>query len=212
MTTFVNKGIFDESHPVVLATTFSPTATYDNVLMLNNFIIDGDNTSAMIVSIDSMAVWPNQADPIENMVEGMPPAVIGAGGFFVNVPGGPSKSTGSVDLYFETTTSNQEKTTTSSFSKQQVSEDKAGYFYHKAGVLDANADGLNDLMGARCYVPNFGSSKAELVIMIQPSDNSNSSEWETKVVYQNGPDVSFVMVDLDNDGNIQVSVYICMFF
>jgi hypothetical protein len=201
----VNKGIFDANEPVVLITTFSPTATFDNVLMLNEITLDtgmnnkgASTSSANIVSVDAEAVWPNQADPVENMVAGAPPAIIGAGGFFVNVPGGPSKSTGSVDLYFEES-ANQSV----SFSKLKVSQDKAGYFYHKAAVLDANGDGLSDLMGARCYVPKFfGARKSELVVMSQPS--SSSSEWETTVVYENGPDVSFVLVDLDNDGNTQV--------
>jgi len=200
VTTFVNAGILDPSNPVVLATTFSPTAKHDNVFMLQDIVISSNNSAANIITVDDDATWPNQADPIDNgiIVSENSGGIIGAGGFFVNVPFGPSKSTGSVDLYFK------QNDSSTAFSKIQASTDKDNYFYHKAGLIDANGDGLSDLMGARCYVPSYGirSPLAELVVMTQPSEKDDP--WETTVVFNNGPDVSFVLVDLDNDGKTQV--------
>lgn len=195
VTTFVNAGVLDPENPVVLATSFSTSASDNFIIMLKDFVFT--TPSATIVSVDDDVLWPNQADPVDNnVIINQPAGIIGAGGFFVSVPFGQSFSTGSVDLYFQNSSS-------ASFSKTQISTDKTGYFYHEASFIDVNGDGISDVMGARCYVPKFGGSrKSELVVMTQPTDGSD--EWDSTVVFNNGPDVSFVIVDLDNDGNNQV--------
>jgi len=144
-------------------------------------------------------------------VIGAPASVLGAGGFFVTVPGYAPKSTGSVDLYSELNAS-EAGTGGEAFSKTQLSVAKEGYFYHKAAFLDGDGDGLQDVMGARCFVPSRGHapSASELVLMLQPAANAPSSglvsgaPWEEVVVVSDGPDVSFALLDLDGDGKAQV--------
>ena len=100
---FVQSGL-DSSGSSLLATTFSPTAKHDYVLHFTDLraLKLGSTTNISHTYVDEDAVWPNQADyvPAGSFI-GTPASVLGAGGFFVAVPGSPSKSTGSVDLYEE---------------------------------------------------------------------------------------------------------------
>lgn len=99
----------DPSSCALLATTFSPTADHDNILLVSNLaaplkklgeqaaagtVGDGASNNLTITVVDGDAVWPNQADPVAAGVvvaasgeEVETTAILGAGGFFVNVPG-----------------------------------------------------------------------------------------------------------------------------
>ena len=66
-----------------------------------------------------------------------------------------------------------------------------------------NNDGRLDVVAARCYEPQYvGKSDSELIWIEQPEDAS--ADWETHVIYPNGPDVAFTVVDLDGDGKSQI--------
>lgn len=175
-------------------------------------------TALNVTTVDGDAVWPNQADwmPSSPGFE-FKNAVLGASGFFAAVPGYPSKATGSVDLYLgQNSSASSSKCKSSScadspvgYDKVQLSVDKTDYFYHKSVLIDCNSDGLLDVMAARVNVPTDGSlATSELVCMLQPSPAAAGAAvegaWPETVLYTNGPDVSFVLVDLDGDGASQV--------
>ena len=83
---------------------------------------------------------------------------------------------------------------------------------------------IQDIIAARCKVPKYGINpdKSELIIMTQPATNALTVDWDTTVVYSQGPDgdvkvlylpesflicpntVYFALTDLDGNGNIQV--------
>lgn len=182
-----------------------------------------------VTTVDGDAVWPNQADwmPSSSGFE-FNNAVLGASGFFAAVPGYPSKATGTVDLYLGHNSSSKKCKSfscsdgPSGYDKVQLSVDKTDYFYHKSVLIDCNSDGLLDVMAARVNVPTDGSPPtSELVCMLQPSPAAAAAAqlkdvpapsagsavegaWPEVVLYTNGPDVSFVLVDLDGDGASQV--------
>jgi hypothetical protein len=194
---------------LLLCTTFSPTTTADWVVQVGGLAAATSMgfTSLNVTTVDGDAVWPNQADWVPaSPAFDFNGAVLGASGFFADVPGYPSKATGAVDLYV----ARNDDATPTGFDKVQLSVDKANYFYHKAILLDCNGDGLLDVMAARVTVPSgtlldpAEPPTSELVCMLQPPAAAGAGAWAEVVVFTNGPDVSFVLVDLDNDGAAQV--------
>ena len=209
---FVGAGSFGPSspaEPALLTTTFSPTTTNDNIFLLPSLAaVKAGSTNATVSTVDGAAVWPNQADAFASdsnttSTGALSAGVLSAGGFFVNVPGYPSKATGSVDIFTPWSSSSADSAL--SFEKQQISTDKSSFFYHKAAFLDADGDGRSDVIAARCYVPQYGlrKDKSELLWMERPPAGSGSdAAWTEHVLLSSGPDVGFVMVDLDGgDGS-----------
>jgi len=159
----------------------------------------GTTNETTVTTLDAEAVWPNQAAPVVpgSVASLSTPTVLQAGGFFVSVPGHPSKADGTVDLLVATSDEATE------FSKRTISSYKKDNFYHHAEWLDMNNDGRLDVVAARCYEPQYvGKPDSELIWIEQPEDAS--ADWETHVIYPNGPDVAFAVVDLDGDGNSQI--------
>mmetsp|Transcript_99547 Transcript_99547/g.284583 ORF Transcript_99547/g.284583 Transcript_99547/m.284583 type:complete len:199 (-) Transcript_99547:71-667(-) len=146
----------------------------------------GTTNETTVTTLDAEAVWPNQAAPVVpgSVASLSTPTVLQAGGFFVSVPGHPSKADGTVDLLVATSDEATE------FSKRTISSYKKDNFYHHAEWLDMNNDGRLDVVAARCYEPQYvGKPDSELIWIEQPEDAS--ADWETHVIYPNGPDVAF---------------------
>jgi hypothetical protein len=125
-----------------------------------------------------------------------PSVVVTAGGFLVPVGG---ISTGRVCLFDVSDPANPVAT--------QVSTDKAGWFYHKVVWHDMNLDGRLDLVAARATAPS--NPAGELVWFEQPAQGALSNRsataapWPVHVV-TSGPDVDFLMGDVDGDGRADV--------
>ena len=89
--------------------------------------------------------------------------------------------------------------------KQKISTDADGYFYHQAQWLDVNGDGRMDVMAARARKPSEGNATGELVWLEQPATSGAGASWTTHIITDaSGPDNAFSIVDLDNDGIVEV--------
>jgi hypothetical protein len=180
--------------PALLVTTFFPFGN-DNVVAVPSVATLLKGEAANVTSLDAAAEWPNQADPVPKGAVTAKPAnsfVLTAQGFFVS----PQKSTGSVNLL--------DVTKFPTVVKQQVSTDKSANFYHQAVWHDVNGDGMMDIIAARTYKPLiFGTTQSNLVWMEQPANPSDP--WvERQLTDNNGPGVAFALLDLDNNGQMQV--------
>ena len=91
----------------------------------------GTTNETTVTTLDAEAVWPNQAAPVVpgSVASLSTPIVLQAGGFFVSVPGHPSKADGTVDLLVATSDEATE------FSKRTISSYKKDNFYHHAEWL-----------------------------------------------------------------------------
>ncbi|MCX6128834.1 MAG: VCBS repeat-containing protein [Proteobacteria bacterium] len=79
---------------------------------------------------------------------------------------------------------------------------KKDYFYHRVLFADINGDGRIDAITARAKKSMFGSSDGEILWLEQPADKIKSV-WKEHLIAK-GPDVHFVLQDLDNDGNVEI--------
>jgi len=141
--------------------------------------------------IESSEKWTNYIGMAPSALG--PGLVVTAGGFLIPVGG---ISTGRVCI-FDVSGDPAKPIET------QVSTDKKGWFYHKVVWYDMNQDGRLDLVTARATAPS--NPAGELVWFNQPAEGAFSnasftaSPWEVHVV-TSGPDVDFIMEDIDGDG------------
>jgi len=177
--------------PALLVTTFSPFGSEPVSYVSDLAAVAKEGAPALAKTLEEDTPWNNYV--------GMAPSEVGdavvvtAGGFLV-----PGHSTGSIDLFDATTPSHAIRT--------QVSTDKKGWFYHKIVWNDMDGDGKLDIVAARATVPMTSGAKpeGELLWLKQPAINAtNGSPWVETVVVA-GPDVDFIMEDLDGDGQKEV--------
>ena len=182
----------------LLVATFAP-AGKDRVVVLPRIaaaLRRGAPPEAIV--LDDDARWPNQAEYVPpalagNLTNGSAPGVLVAGGFFVS----PAKATGRVSLL------DLAPLPAKPARRIQLSTDKKDWFYHQAGWLDVDGDGVMDVVAARATKPIFGRPKSELVWIDRPFDASDRTS-EQALTGDDGPGVGFTLVNLDNDGKTQV--------
>jgi hypothetical protein len=128
--------------------------------------------------------WPNEITPIPEHIFGKGYFAV-ASGFLV-----PGRSTGSIYILDSNTG-----------IVRAISEKKRGYFYHKVIWFDINGDGRLDIVSARAKKPIIGATDGELVWFEQPVNTDDI--WREHLIAK-GPDVNFLIEDLDGDGNIEI--------
>ena len=191
----VPAGFPGSDGPALLLTTFGPVGK-DRVLAVPSIRDMLSNTSSPTpVALDDDAKWPNMASyvPPGTLGAAFPSAaVLEAGGFFVS----PTKATGEVALLSLQVPGAPRKT--------KISTDKSGWFYHEAVWMDANGDGLLDVVAARAHKPVLGAAHSELVAYLQPTAAVDA--WDELVLTTGGagPGVGFSLVELDGDNKTQV--------
>lgn len=156
----------------------------------------GTNNTASVHTLTNDTVWTNAVDG----VEGEPGKVLIADGFFIPF----TAHTGHVAIL--------DASAWPAVSREQLSEDKEGWFYHRAVLLDVDGDGRQDAIAARATLPiplpQYGSSE---LVWLEPPQSAGQN-WTTHVLFAGeggpngtgGPDCEFTVADLDGDGKVEI--------
>lgn len=175
----------------LVGTTFGPFGK-DNVYAIGPLSAKSD--APMTVLSDGFK-WPNEAKVVPEEVK----AKAGLDGYLMQVADGflvptiPSKSTGGIHLVKVGDGLDVEIT--------KLTEDKSNWFYHHSEWADIDMDGILDLVAARSTSPIvFGSPDSELVWV---KNNGNGTFGSTQVITK-GPGVAFRLIDIDEDGTLEV--------
>lgn len=81
-------------------------------------------------------------------------------------------------------------------------EENIDWFYHRAQLVDLNADGREDILSCRTYKPVlFGETKTELVAFVF---NEQKQNFDDVVIMESACDVFFDVKDIDNDGRFEI--------
>lgn len=169
--------------PALLLTTFAPFGPEPTYVVPNLRSVSTGGTKATVETIEDSTTWTNYI--------GIAPKEIGtavvatAGGFLV-----PGHGTGTINL-FDVSDPNSPVGT-------QVSTDKKNWFYHKIVWYDVDGDGLLDIVAARATAPK--PTGGELIWLKQPSHNASSIHAWAETVITQGPDVDFIIADIDGEG------------
>jgi hypothetical protein len=205
----VHLGRIEARQPAFLSLTESPDGTSD--LYISGFsVLGGGNVSAVQnvakkltgkspITADLITEkidWPNEISP-------QPLAEAGSQGRrLLAVPSGflvPGRSTGGIYL-MATQAANPGDDET--FGSIKITQDKAGWFYHRAEWVDMNEDGRLDLITARAKVGFFGKPKGEMIWLEQP-ESPLAQAWKEHPLESPG-DVHFRTSDLNQDGHREV--------
>ena len=174
--------------PALLTTTFSAFGK-EPVGYVPNLATIAMGEAASVKTLEEETKWTNFIGMAPKEIG--PNIVVTAGGFLV-----PGHQTGTIDLW--------DATNPGSPIHHQVSTDKSGWFYHKIVWHDMDQDGKLDIVAARATVPMTGGKpQGELIWLRQPDQNATSASWEETTVVS-GPDVDFIMVDLNGDSKYEV--------
>ncbi|NQD36609.1 VCBS repeat-containing protein [Permianibacter sp. IMCC34836] len=173
--------------PSLLISSFQPFGR-DEVRHIANIGSFVSNVSlAAEQTLATTITWPNGMHTVPESISGGAPLIAVAGGFLV-----PGKGTGAITLLDRDTK-----------STRKLTRDKSGWFYHRIAWFDVDNDGRLDILTARGNKPLFGSAKGELLWLKQPSSNPLTATW-TEHVLKSGPDVHFVIDDLNGDGTPEI--------
>lgn len=147
----------------------------------------GDFSLATEERLSTGITWPNGLHTVPESISGGAPLIAVAGGFLV-----PGKGTGAITLLDR-------------FNKtaRKITRNKSGWFYHRIVWFDVDNDGKLDIITARGNKPWFGNGKGELLWLKQPNSNPLTSTWTEKVL-KAGPDVHFIIDDLNGDGTPEI--------
>ena len=157
--------------------------------------------AANVETLSNDVVWPNEAELVPSgAIANTDPyyTVISSQGFYHRAPG-----TGFIALYDVTG------------MKTTITKEKEGFFYHVARFHDMNKDGRLDIVTARTRVPfvsagptsmrpDVPNAQTELLWLEQPLDGALSQGWEEHIINRGGAGVTFDLVDMDNNGEMQI--------
>jgi hypothetical protein len=175
-----------ETLPSLMVTSFRVFGS-DQVYTYPN-ISQGLADSSSLESVDwGSYTWPNEIKPVPAGVAGDGYYTV-AGGFLV-----PGSSTGAIELLNPATG-----------DRFKVSTDKSGFFYHHVIWQDINQDGRMDILTARGQKGMFGGSDGELIWLEQPGSDAEFKQPWTEHVITKGPDVSFTLLDVNQDGQQEI--------
>merc|ERR1711871_1014127 len=130
------------SGPALITTSFVPFGK-DVVTVVPNLAkaLASSNVSHVTINFEEETLWPNQAEMLPYSQFGAP-AMLLAGGFLV-----PGKSPGSIDVFVAEN---------AGWKRHKITEDKKGWFYHHAIMVDMDGDGRDDILTARATKPMIG--------------------------------------------------------
>jgi len=198
-------GLFGNTYyddaPALLQTTFGREGPETiSVVRDLNWVYKGWK-SANVETLSNDVIWPNEAELVPaGAIRNADPyyTVISSQGFFPRAPG-----TGYIALYDVTGL------------KTTITKEKEGFFYHVARFHDMNKDGRLDVVTARTRVPfvpagptrmrpDVPNAQTELLWLEQPVDGALTQGWDEHIINRGGAGVTFDLVDMDNNGEMQI--------
>ena len=151
--------------------------------------------------INTKIKWPNEITYVPQPIFGQEGMLV-ASGFFDVVPL-KNNSTGAV-TFIDTATHTSHKLT----------QDKKGYYYHKAQWVDLYGNGKYGVLTARTNSTPFSTHShhgtSELVYLTPENNNPTSYPWHEQIIYSGGPDTAFTISNIGNDG--KPAIYAAEFF
>lgn len=181
------KTLDQKEHLII--TSFDPFKNYHAVKMVPEISKVFDTQKDKQIEVKNLTRdirWPNDVTVVPKEMFGKE-GVLVASGFML-----PKNNTGEVSFIdIETGT------------KEKLTQDKKGWFYHKAIPFDLKNDGNVGVLTARSNksMTSFGASAGELVWLEKPE--KKGEPWKEHLL-MNGPDVHFDMTDLDGDGKKEI--------
>jgi hypothetical protein len=134
--------------------------------------------------VTDAVLWPNEVQPLDASIFGEAGLLIPSG-FMV-----PLKSTGALSFL------------DSGGLLTKITEDKFGYFYHRALPVDLTGSGHADILTARAFIPPVGPADGELVLLRRPQ-HPLEQVWPDLVLAK-GPDIHFRVAKNPADGSLVV--------
>jgi hypothetical protein len=144
--------------------------------------------------------WPNQPSYAAESILGSKTDPFGGilqpSGFLV-----PTKTDGSIIYYpFETSDRSGIKAG-DPIDLIDRSQQKNTWFYHRAKVVDMNADGHLDVLTCRTHKPSLGKTLVELIALIF---DPNTGVFNETLILPDVCDIFFDIADIDNDGRFEI--------
>ncbi|RYV01287.1 hypothetical protein SOPP22_12845 [Shewanella sp. OPT22] len=136
--------------------------------------------------IDTDIIWPNEITYLPQKVFGQEGLLV-ASGFFDVIPL-KHNSTGAVSFVDNTT-----------HTSHKLTEDKTGFYYHKAIWVDLYGNGHYGVLTARTNSSPLKRKESELVYLTPSKNDPTSFPWNEKVIYSGGADTAFIVSDMDLD-------------
>jgi len=194
-------GIYYDDQPALLQTTFGREGPETISVVRDLDRVFRGRQPATVETLSNDVVWPNEAELVPyGAIANTDPfyTVISSQGFFPRAPG-----TGFIALYDVT----GQRTT--------ITKEKEGFFYHVTHFHDMNKDGRLDIVTARTRVPfvpagpgrtrpDVPNAETELLWLEQPVDGALTEGWEEHIINRGGAGVTFDLVDMDNNGEMQI--------
>lgn len=180
--------------PMLVVSTFGLFGGTDGVWLIRNLGTGIGAPEAITPErLTNQITWPNETLHVPREMFGSEGLIVSSG-FLV-----PGRATGAVHWLplVPGRTSRPVKLT----------QDRPGWFYHRAGWKDVDADGALDLVCARARKPIIGAPGGELVWLKSPGAARGlepaSAPWPMAVL-ASGPDVHFRIGDVDGNGTDDV--------
>jgi hypothetical protein len=138
--------------------------------------------------LEGSVTWPNYIQKAPESLFGIDGVVI-SGGFLV-----PGRTNGG--LWFSSFVNNIPGPHIELFRGKD-------YFYHQVEFYDVNQDGKMDILSCRANKGTFSAGKGDLV-WLEPMDRAKPlGKWKEYVISK-GCDTFFQIVDVDNDGHMDI--------
>ncbi|KAJ3167227.1 hypothetical protein HK101_011810, partial [Irineochytrium annulatum] len=143
--------------------------------------------STVATQIGGSITWPNEMTPVSASEFGKS-GVLAAGGFLV-----PGHSNGGI-WYSAKTGATTQSDWVPLFTNSN------GYFYHRAVLMDVNADGVMDIMTCRAKKPLVGGSGSGSQVYLTANDPTKPTGAWTEHVIGSHCDTFFDVKDINGDG------------
>lgn len=181
-------------HPMLVVSTFGLLGGADGVWLIRD-VGEGIGSPEAVTPerLTHEITWPNETLHVPREMFGSEGLIVSSG-FLV-----PGRATGAVHWL--------PLVPGRAARPVKLTQDRPGWFYHRAEWKDVDADGALDLVCARARKPMIGAPGGELVWLKSPGSarglDPQSTPWPMALL-ASGPDVHFRIGDVDGNGTDDV--------